>query len=211
MPARWCLVVPVKGLALAKSRLAELAGRHRAALALAFAADTVKAALESPPVASVYVVTDDPLARATLGRLGADVLFDEPDAGLNPALAYGGKVAAERRPGLGIGALAADLPALRPAELSRALALASDHPSAVVADAAGSGTTLYAARVGTAFRPAYGAGSLRRHLAGGAQLLEDAGLTSLRRDVDTPADLTDALRLGVGPHTAAAVEELRRG
>ena len=35
--APWCVVVPVKRLSQAKSRLARLAGEHRADLALAFA------------------------------------------------------------------------------------------------------------------------------------------------------------------------------
>ncbi len=207
-PARWCLVVPVKLLAHAKTRLAEFAGAHREALALAFAADTLTAAVRSPAVAAVYVVTDDPVARAVLGGLGAVVVADEPDAGLNPALAHGGRLAARRQPECGIGALSADLPALRPTELTLALALASAYPSAVVADAAGSGTTLYVARAGAVFVPAFGPASLREHVAGGAHPLGDAGLRSLRRDVDTPADLADALDMGVGPHTAAVVSRL---
>jgi 2-phospho-L-lactate guanylyltransferase len=204
----WCLVVPVKLLAHAKSRLAAPAGAHREALALAFAADTVAAALRSPAVAAVFVVTDDPAARAVLCELGAVVVADQPAAGLNAALEHGGRVAVERHPDCGIGALSADLPALLSAELSLALALASPYPSAVVADAGGSGTTLYVAKAGTLFAPAYGAGSLRRHVASGAQVLDEAGLRSLRRDVDTRADLTDALRIGVGPHTAAVVARL---
>ncbi|HEY9522936.1 MAG TPA: 2-phospho-L-lactate guanylyltransferase, partial [Thermopolyspora sp.] len=41
----WSLVVPVKTLVAAKTRLAEAAGPHRAALAVAIACDTVAAAL----------------------------------------------------------------------------------------------------------------------------------------------------------------------
>jgi 2-phospho-L-lactate guanylyltransferase len=210
LPSSWCLVVPVKRLALAKSRLAGIAGPHRAGLALAFAADTVTAALASRAVAAVYVVTSDSAAASVLGDIGAVVVADEPDAGLNPALAYGGRLAAQHHPGLGIAALSGDLPALRPAELSHALGLASRSASAVVADAAGSGTTLYAASRVAAFSPAYGPDSLRRHIAGGAHLLGGPGLDSLRRDVDTPADLADALRMGVGPHTTAVAGQLAK-
>ena len=49
--SRWSLVVPVKVLARAKTRLATLAGPDRPALALAMAADTVAAALRCPEVA----------------------------------------------------------------------------------------------------------------------------------------------------------------
>jgi 2-phospho-L-lactate/phosphoenolpyruvate guanylyltransferase len=208
MATAWCVVIPVKRLAVAKTRLGPLAGACRELLALAFAADTVTAAFASPAVASVYVVTDDARARVALRRLGAVMVPDIPDAGINPALRYGGRLAAQQHPGLGLAALSADLPALRPAELTYALAAASTHSSAVVSDAAGTGTTLYAAATLEAFAPAYGAGSLQRHLAVGAHRLPDAGLDSLRRDVDTPADLADAARLVVGRHTAAVLTRL---
>jgi 2-phospho-L-lactate/phosphoenolpyruvate guanylyltransferase len=207
----WCLVIPVKRLAFAKTRLGSLAGECRESLALAFAADTVTAAATCPAVARVYVVTDDPRARSTLRRLGAVVVGDEPDAGINAALRYGARIAAKRNPGAGIGALSADLPALRPDHLARALASASAFPSAVVSDTTGAGTTLYTAASTATFAPAYGVGSLHRHLAGGARLLDDAGLETLRRDVDTPADLAAALQLGVGRHTFAALARLRGG
>ena len=59
-PDRWCLVVPVKRLALAKTRLAAVAGPHRIDLALAFALDTVEAALGCDLVLTVVAVTDEP-------------------------------------------------------------------------------------------------------------------------------------------------------
>jgi 2-phospho-L-lactate guanylyltransferase len=209
----WCLVVPVKRLTVAKSRLRGAAGAHRAELALAFAADTVTAALRTPGVIEVLAVTDDPAARILLARIGARVVTDEPDAGLNPALRHGAREAADRHPGAGIGALSADLPALRPVELARALTLAADHGSAVVADAGGSGTTAYLVAGGpdaraAAFRPAFGPNSLQAHVAGGAYALTEPDLTTLRRDVDTPADLAEAVRLGVGERTAAVVARM---
>src|SRR5215813_3503457 len=51
-PFAWSLIVPVKVLAHAKTRLAALAGPDRPALALAMAADTVAAALKSQQVGS---------------------------------------------------------------------------------------------------------------------------------------------------------------
>lgn len=205
----WCLVVPVKRLSVAKSRLTGTASAHRAALALAFAADTVSAALRTPSVAGVVAVTDDPDAAALLRRIGALVVTDEPDAGLNPALVHGAGVAVRRHPGAGIGALSADLPALRSAELARALQLATGHGCAVVADARGDGTTAYLAALADAFAPAFGSGSLLAHVSRGAYALS-GGLASLRRDVDTPADLAEAVRLGVGPHTAAVVAQMEQ-
>ncbi|MCW2613652.1 MAG: hypothetical protein JWN08_646, partial [Frankiales bacterium] len=84
----WGVVVPVKRLAVAKSRLASYGGPVREQLALAFAQDVVAACLACPLVARVLVVTDDPLAAAELAALGARTAPDDPDAGLNPALAH---------------------------------------------------------------------------------------------------------------------------
>ncbi|MQA84228.1 MAG: 2-phospho-L-lactate guanylyltransferase [Streptosporangiales bacterium] len=195
----------------AKSRLAVLAGPDRERLALAVATDTVSAALRCRQVRAVVVVTDDPVAAPALAELGARVVSDEPDAGLNPALRHGaGAAAVDPPPGGsgGVGALSADLPALRPEELGRALGAAGERPHAFVPDAAGIGTTLYAARWGEPFEPAFGPGSRLRHLDAGAYELALPDIATLRRDVDTPADLEAALRLGVGPRTAEVVEAL---
>jgi 2-phospho-L-lactate guanylyltransferase len=201
----WSLVIPVKVLAQAKSRLIGLGGERRAELALAMAADTVRAALAAPPVATVIVVTDDQAVGAELGALGAVVIADEPGAGLNPALVHGATYAEARWPGRGRAAMAGDLPALRPAELAAALDAAELLGEAFVPDAAGTGTTLYAAGPGRPFRPAYGPGSRDRHLAAGAAELDLPQLRGLRQDVDTPGDLRLAADIGLGPRTHAAL------
>jgi len=208
MPLSWSLVIPVKVLARAKSRLAVLAGPRRAALALAMAADTVASAVACPVIGAVIVVTDDCAAGAELGGLGAHVVADEPGAGLNPALVFGAAYADARWPGRGRAGLAADLPALDPAEIGRALAAASGWPEAFVPDAAGSGTTLYTAGPAAAFCPRFGPGSRDRHRANGAAELDLPGVPGLRRDVDTPADLRGAAELGLGPRTAVLAAEL---
>jgi 2-phospho-L-lactate guanylyltransferase len=79
-PARfsWTVLLPVKVLARAKSRLAVLAGDRRRELALALASDTVAAVLACPEVARVIVVTSDPVAGPLLAALGAIVVPDEP-------------------------------------------------------------------------------------------------------------------------------------
>src|SRR5437762_12693150 len=92
-PFPWSLVVPVKVLAHAKTRLAALAGPDRPALALALAADTVAAALESPQVGTVVVVTDDPRPAEGLAGLGAVLGPDEPWRAHKRALRRGGALA----------------------------------------------------------------------------------------------------------------------
>jgi 2-phospho-L-lactate guanylyltransferase len=223
----WTVVLPVKVLARAKSRLAVLAGDRRRELALALAADTVAAVLACPAVARVIVVTSDPVAGPLLAALGAVVVPDEPagldgpddptDPGLqdllNAALRHGAAVAARRWPGTGFAALTADLPALRPAELATALHAAEDvgataGRAAFVPDAAGVGTTLYAVPPGGDFRPLFGGASRARHAASGAAEIDLDDMTGLRRDVDTPEDLQAVLALGAGPRTTALADEL---
>ncbi|HST65699.1 MAG TPA: 2-phospho-L-lactate guanylyltransferase [Mycobacteriales bacterium] len=200
----WSVVVPVKRLGLAKSRLYAV-GRPRTEheeLALSLALDTVAAALRAAEVARVVVVTDDAAAAAAVRAAGAVVVPDEPDAGLNPALAHGALAAARLGPGDGVALLSADLPALRPAELSAALRAAVPAGRAFVPDADGTGTTLLATAPGLPVRPRYGPGSAAAHRATGA--VELAGdWPSLRHDVDTAADLRAAATLGLGPATAA--------
>ncbi|GHE46245.1 2-phospho-L-lactate guanylyltransferase [Streptomyces griseoaurantiacus] len=206
---QWSLVIPVKALARAKSRLTDAAGDAvRPGLALAFAQDTVAAALDCPEVRDVAVVTDDPLAGRELSALGALILADEPAGGLNAALAHGAAAVRFRRPGAAVAALNADLPALRPAELERVLRAAGEFPRSFLADAAGIGTTLLAAGPGRELGPAFGVDSRRRHLASGAVELAPGAVDSVRQDVDTGADLRAALALGAGARTVAAVGAL---
>ncbi|MGW7406740.1 2-phospho-L-lactate guanylyltransferase [Streptomyces sp. NPDC054833] len=201
---QWTLVIPLKPLARAKSRLSDTAADGvRPALALAFAQDTVAAALACPQVKDVAVVTDDELAGRELAALGARIVPDEPADGLNAALAHGAGVVRSSRPGTPVAALNADLPALRPAELSRVLAAAAEFPRAFLADAAAIGTTLLAAAPDRELQPAFGTDSRSRHRASGAVELRLDAVDSVRQDVDTGEDLRAALALGVGPHTAS--------
>lgn len=205
-PWSWSLVLPLKPLAAAKSRLAAAAGPVRPELALAFAQDTVAAALACRVVGTVTVVTDDPVANTELAALGARVMADVPAAGLNAALRYGTHRIRGEHPDAPVAALNADLPALRADELETVLAAAAAAPGpgrAFLADAAGVGTTLLAAAPGFALAPAFGGASRARHRASGAREIALPGVDSVRQDVDTADDLRSALALGVGPHTVA--------
>ncbi|CAN5280857.1 2-phospho-L-lactate guanylyltransferase [soil metagenome] len=197
----WSVVIPVKRLALAKTRLA---GGTAADLALTFAVDTVTATLATPGVARVVVVCADDRAVGVLRALGAEVVGEPPAPGLNAALLGG---TAHARPGTALAALPSDLPALRAVELAQALAAAAEHPRAYLADTTGMGTTLLCAAPGVPLDPHYGPGSAYRHRHSGAVPLTGDWPT-VRHDVDTPADLTAARRLGLGPATQATLATL---
>lgn len=202
----WSVVIPVKRLPEAKSRLA-LSGERRAALALAFASDTVVAAAASPLVGAVFAVTADDAVSRRLSALGARILPDDAPGGLNAAVESGRLRALADDPHRRVAALTADLPGLRTADLTDALSTVPEG-RAFVADAPGSGTTLLLSDTGGTLAAHFGPNSRYAHEHSGAKLLSDAG-PSLRRDVDTVEDLEDAIRLGVGEHTAAALARLR--
>jgi 2-phospho-L-lactate guanylyltransferase len=204
-PVAWTLVVPLKPLIRAKSRLAGTAGEGaRAHLALAFAQDTVSAALACTAVRDVAVVTNDRLAARELSALGAHIVPDSPDAGLNPALAHGATTMRAHRTETPLAALNADLPALQSEDLAHVLDAAARSPRTFLADADGTGTTLLSAMPGHELAPRFGPRSSARHRASGAVEIVLSDVESVRQDVDTEADLAAALTLGVGPFTARA-------
>jgi 2-phospho-L-lactate guanylyltransferase len=206
------LVVPVKSLHQAKTRLRGAADggigepAAHARLALALAHDTVTAVRACAAVRRLLVVSPDPVVAAELSAVGVEVIPDGPVAGLNAAYQRGAAALRGRDAQGVVGALQADLPAVRPEELCAALAAAhtlfADGAAAraFVADAEGTGTTLLLAAPGTALDPRFGAGSAERHRGSGAVELT-GDWPGLRRDVDTSTDLGDAAALGLGPHT----------
>jgi 2-phospho-L-lactate/phosphoenolpyruvate guanylyltransferase len=199
----WTVLLPVKALPAAKSRLLP-ASRDRAAhrrLVEAMRADTLSAARAAQGVARVLVVADRP------GLVVDGHVLVQTRPGLNGALAEAAEHAARRWPEDGIAALVGDLPALRPGELAAALAEAAAYPRSYVPDAAGTGTTMLAVGPGSALEPAFGPGSAGRHAAAATLLRAAAGL---RSDVDTEADLRAAVELGLGPATAAALGVVAR-
>jgi len=200
---QWSLIVPVKRLDVAKTRLA-VDVEARADLAIAMAYDTVSVALTCEDVVEVVVVTNDERANRMLAGVGARIVPDIPDAGLNAALHHGAANASRSR----LAALSSDLPALRPDDLATVLRAATRHDQAVVADIQGAGTTVYTATDVTRFAPSYGADSHSAHVRNGAIDLTSIASESVRRDVDTLDALRGAVALGVGPATEKALASL---
>jgi 2-phospho-L-lactate guanylyltransferase len=203
----WTVIVPVKQITLAKSRLTGVDDDTRRALAVAFARDTVAAAASCPVVGQVIVVSNDDAASA-IADGSAGLIPDQPDAGLNPALAHAATQIRRHRPDASVAALSSDLPALRGADLTLAFHRGMATPW-FVPDAAGAGTTLLAAPAGQPWTPSFGADSRHAHRATGAGEIELDGLDRLRCDVDTAADLARARELGVGASTAAVLARAR--
>jgi 2-phospho-L-lactate guanylyltransferase len=210
------LVVPVKSLRLAKSRLRGAVGPDRhAGLVLAVLTDTVTAAASAEGVRRVLVVSSDPAVAARMAAEGIECVPEGSSHGLNAAFRHGADLLRSRDPGGQVGALQADLPALRPDELADALAHArlvldaGTAPRAFCADAHGEGTTLLVAAAGVPLAPRFGPGSAEAHERAGALRLRGEW-PGLRQDVDTPEDLRRAAELGLGPATLAALRTTAR-
>lgn len=206
------LVIPLKPIASAKSRLAgALAApgspRH-ADLVRALAKDTITAARSAPTVRRIIVVAADPREVADFGELGVEVIGEQGPRGLNSALRHGTKMLRAADPWCVVGALQADLPALVAEDLERAIAEARCG-RAFCADRHGAGTTLLLSAAGEDLDPRFGPGSAAAHAKSGAVALVQPG-PSLRADVDTPADLGYASTIGLGARSRAIMGAGRR-
>ncbi|UGT66149.1 2-phospho-L-lactate guanylyltransferase [Nocardia gipuzkoensis] len=205
-------VIAVKSLDRAKSRLADrLRPEHRARLVLAMLADTVTATAAVGAVVSITVVTPDPAVADLARTLGAHV-HPEPRQsqadGLNAALAATADALRGVHGPIDLLALQADLPALRPEELSDMLAAAPRGLRSIVVDYEGSGTAALVVRDPVAaLDPRFGPGSARSHIDAGAVDLS-GDWPGLRLDVDTADDLDRAVALGAGNATRAVLHDI---
>jgi 2-phospho-L-lactate/phosphoenolpyruvate guanylyltransferase len=200
------LIIAVKRLAAAKTRLAPVfSARTRETVVLAMLVDTLTAATRVGPLGSITVITPDEAAAAAAAELGADVLADPTPADhgdpLNNAIAAAERAMTDSFSNIVV--LQGDLPALQTQELSEAITAARHHQRSFVADRLGTGTSALFA-FGSALDPHFGPDSSARHRRSGAIELTGAW-PGLRCDVDTPADMVAARRLGIGAATARAV------
>lgn len=201
------LVVPIKRLDRAKTRLRGAVGGPHAEVVLALLLDTVAAAASARGVRRVLVVCEDTRVAkeiaAELAGTGVEPVDEGGLPGLNAALQHGADLVRADDPGGVVGALQADLPALRPEDLTAAITEAGGR-RAFCADRQTTGTTLLLSAPGAPLDPRFGTGSAHAHLASGAVAVR-AGLATLRCDVDTAADLAEATALGLGQRTAYAL------
>lgn len=224
----WTVVVPVKRLNLAKSRLEdsqrELDDTYDIQqLAFAFASDVIEAALRAELVQQVIVVTDDQQAAEFATEHGAYVILESefPSGtirGLNGAVSLAQSQIVSRqsttasRSQIRIAIVAGDLPCLTPAGLDQILDQAGAFTHSFVPDESGQGTTMLLGNSCAEFpiEPRFGLQSARLHTEGGSIRIPIAQEKS-RLDVDTHEDLMRAQDLGVGIHTGAILSGIENG
>lgn len=191
-------VVPLRGLATAKTRLSPaLDPGQRLALVTEMAVRTLTATRDARRISGTVLVTLDAAAARLAESLGARTIVQRLP-GLNEAIAEGMVLAASRGATAAI-ILPIDLAAVTPDALDAVIATADLAPAAapvvvLVPDRHGTGTNvLVEAPIGIV-EPAFGPDSRAAHRtaaeAAEATLLEVGGPLIL--DVDTPADLVAA-------------------
>jgi 2-phospho-L-lactate guanylyltransferase len=202
----WAVVMPVKQLAHAKTRITSTAETSVAALAFAFVKDTTSAVLACPDVDLVVIATSDSQVADWAGERGCTVVSDDGHPGINAAARHGAERAFGRRTAI----LVSDLPCLTPDSLSAVLQAGTEHPRAFLTDRQGTGTTIWMAGDGSMVTTRFGSNSRALHAQAGAVDLvaeqpDRIDWLAARHDIDTRDDLGSAMSLGVGAFTRLAV------
>jgi 2-phospho-L-lactate/phosphoenolpyruvate guanylyltransferase len=212
-PPQTVVVIPVRALEGAKSRLgAVLDAEERRELVERLLRATAAAAVATPGIAGVIVVSPDPAAIAVGESVGATGVR-QGSAGLNPGIVEArdsvGAAGADR-----LLVLPADLPGITPADIAAILAVADASPAGsatgypivvLATDRHGRGTNALLLQPPAVIDPAFGGDSRDAHrrlaAAAGATYLETPDRLEL--DLDTPDDLLlleslhpEALRAG---------------
>lgn len=190
------ILIPVKPLAEAKTRLAPLlAAGERRMLVRQMLDDVLAAATRAAGSAGVALVTADPEV-AGAGRARGLRVLPEPQPGLNRALRHATDTLA--REGVQrLLILPADIPLVDARAVQRLLAVAGTAPSVtLVAASADGGTNALLTAPPGVLEPAFGAGSCSRYVQqagrlGVAPKLLD--IPEIALDIDRPEDL-QALR-----------------
>jgi 2-phospho-L-lactate/phosphoenolpyruvate guanylyltransferase len=199
----WQVLIPVKPLAVAKTRI-DLDPQTRADLALAMCRDVVAATTNAPNVDRVQVISTDPRVAAAVRPLGADLWQAPPGVrGLNAELSAALTVVPDER---GVAMLMADLPCLTSGLIAEILDTAPLNRASFVPDLAEQGTTMLVQPPGIHVTPRFGDQSANVHSAIATAMTGDGSWLGAHRDVDTLHDLEFAARLGAGRFTMSFLE-----
>lgn len=180
-------VVPVKRLALAKSRLQpSMSPEERIALVRALLAQTITVLRASGNIGEVVLVTEE----VSLGpEFGVTV---RPDVGeLNLSL-RGATEWAEARGRTGALVLPADLPLLRPCDVDALIAHRSAPPQVILAPTRDGGTGALLLTPPTVIQPHFGPHSYTAHIAAAKEVgarVDVVEREAFRHDLDQARDL----------------------
>jgi 2-phospho-L-lactate guanylyltransferase len=187
------VVVPVKRLSAAKSRLApRLTLSQRRELVCSLLTRTLGILASEKRIAGILVVGRDSTVRMIAANHGAIFVQEKTNDGLNRALARAAREAV-RRGADAIMVLPADLPLMKPSDIAGALKPGGKPPFVRIApDHTGHGTNLLIAAPPGLIRYSFGEDSFRRHAAAGRRAGAKVSVirrASLAQDLDCPEDL----------------------
>ena len=190
------ILVPVKNLAGAKQRLAEvLTAEQRRSLAEAMLRDVLEALAQLEQPESISIVTGDAVATALARDYGFDLIADHEDFGETAAIALATDVTASGGSD-GVLVIPADVPLITAAEVKAILDAAPESGTVLVPAADGRGTNAILRRPPSLFPARFGNDSFLPHLESARRagfpvvILE---LPGVALDVDRPDDLAALL------------------
>jgi 2-phospho-L-lactate guanylyltransferase len=197
--ATTALLVPVKDLARAKTRLAPLLTRaERHALAMTMLEGTLRAVCAVPGLYRRAVVTSYPPAVELAESLGMMVIREARQRSeshsvdtASAALEHEGVTAVLRIP--------LDLPLLLPEDLEVVLAAGQSAQAVLVPSLSGTGTNALYRSPPTLFSSHFGPGSLTLHQAAARRATAAVTILPVERlalDIDDPADVLELFRRG---------------
>ena len=202
------VVIAVRGGPDAKSRCAGLLDpARRAALTQAMLTDMLEAALRTPGVQRVWVMTPTADLAALAARADAAIILEPRAEGLSAAFEHARAAIAKLRPNAVLALLPGDLPLLDPADLAALLAAHREGDVLLAPAEADGGTGAIVLTAAARFDFACGLGSLEAHAAAARA----AGLNprivaapSLAFDLDRPADVETLLARTGGARASGA-------
>ena len=186
-------VVPLKSAQHANSRLSSvLTPTERQRLFEALLLDVLSALGDTNQLGGILAVTDCPVARRHLRRVGARLLDDPDEAGLNAAVAQAAYVL-DKQGVESFLTIPGDTPAVTAVEIDRVASLINESRGlALVPARDGRGTNCLAMSLPSIVPPLFGPDSVEAHIAAARRQNIKVQLLSLPGfgfDVDTPDDL----------------------
>ncbi len=193
------VIIPVKPLKLAKSRLSGvLQPAQRERFAESMLRHVLRVVQAAPEVTGTLVISRDTRALAIAREYGARTVQESGAPELNAALLRATKIIESWRADA-ILILPADLPLISTADVTGIIRMGVDYPSVVLAtDRNKDGTNALLVRPPGLISYAYGTGSFRKH----GVLARDAGAQvsvyesdNLLHDIDLPEDIANFYRI----------------
>lgn len=191
------VVIPVKGLSQAKTRLSPvLDGEERAALCLSMLEDVFEAVKGAGSLLAPRVLTSDPRVAELCSRRGVPVWSDTRGRGLNESLRNAAQTCL--RQGISRALfLPGDIPLVQPEDIER-LCSVDGVQVAVTPDKDGKGTNALLLSPPDAIPFRFGPGSFAAHVGEARRRglkVQVLTVERIARDIDRPEDLLAFLRL----------------